>query len=131
MLSNSDHLDPDQPANQPANIDEPTGVVMVRMPLSMRAALKDAAHDHRTSMNKFCIRAIQAAMAPCIDAPPGDADCEVVVVGDYGDTTIHMGSQKLLLEHAALLKMPTAVDARAFGRLLHQPISVRFIDRDA
>ena len=40
-------------AEGPAN--EPTRVITVRLPRSMHDALREEAHEHRTSMNKLCI----------------------------------------------------------------------------
>ena len=35
--------------------NEPTRVITVRLPKSLHEALREEAHDHRTSMNKLCI----------------------------------------------------------------------------
>jgi predicted HicB family RNase H-like nuclease len=47
--------------------EEPTAVITVRIPKSLHDALREEAHDHRTSMNKLCIskllRMIDAAEA--------------------------------------------------------------------
>jgi len=41
-------------ADAPA-LPEPTQVITVRLPKSLHDALREEAHDHRTSMNKLCI----------------------------------------------------------------------------
>ena len=48
---------------------EPTHTITVRLPKSVHEALRDEAHEKRTSMNKLCvsklIQAIDAALVPC------------------------------------------------------------------
>jgi predicted HicB family RNase H-like nuclease len=39
----------------PSETDEPTRVITVRLPKSLHEALRDEAHQYRTSMNKLCI----------------------------------------------------------------------------
>ncbi len=39
----------------PANDEEPTRVITVRLPKSLHEALRVEAHEHHTSMNKLCI----------------------------------------------------------------------------
>jgi predicted HicB family RNase H-like nuclease len=39
----------------PANPDDPTEVITVRLPKSMHDSLRREAHEHQTSMNKLCI----------------------------------------------------------------------------
>jgi predicted HicB family RNase H-like nuclease len=39
----------------PANAEDPTEVITVRLPRSMHAMLREEAHEHRTSINKLCI----------------------------------------------------------------------------
>jgi predicted HicB family RNase H-like nuclease len=39
----------------PSEEFEPTRVITVRLPKSLHEALRDEAHEHRTSMNKLCI----------------------------------------------------------------------------
>ena len=50
MLSRLRERGADTPALQ-----EPTRVITVRLPKSLHDALREEAHDHRTSMNKLCI----------------------------------------------------------------------------
>jgi len=39
----------------PSEAKEPTRVITVRLPKSVHEALRDEAHEYRTSMNKLCI----------------------------------------------------------------------------
>jgi predicted HicB family RNase H-like nuclease len=39
----------------PAEEEDPTRVITVRLPRSLHEALRNEAHEHRTSMNKLCI----------------------------------------------------------------------------
>ncbi len=53
---------------EPEPTSEPTRVVTVRIPLSLHEALREEAHEHRTSINKLCIskllQFIDASMVP-------------------------------------------------------------------
>jgi len=39
----------------PTIVDLGTSVITVRLPRDLHAALKDEAHDHRTSLNRLCV----------------------------------------------------------------------------
>ncbi|MCD4727521.1 MAG: toxin-antitoxin system HicB family antitoxin [Pirellulales bacterium] len=52
--------------------NEPTRVITVRMPKSLHEALREEAHDHRTSMNKLCI----SKLLQFIDGESVPADTE-------------------------------------------------------
>ena len=53
-------------------VDEPTSVITARIPKSLHEALRDEAHDQRTSMNKPCI----SKLLRLIDADTVEGEAE-------------------------------------------------------
>lgn len=47
--------------------EEPTTVITVRIPKSLHEALRDEAHEHRTSMNKLCISKLLRLIDATVD----------------------------------------------------------------
>lgn len=41
----------------------PNSVITIRMPKALHVMLKEAAFDHRTSMNRLCVAALESAIA--------------------------------------------------------------------
>jgi predicted HicB family RNase H-like nuclease len=53
----------------PAESDEPIRVITVRLPRSLHEALRNEAHQHRTSMNKLCISKLLQMVDPDLVPP--------------------------------------------------------------
>jgi predicted HicB family RNase H-like nuclease len=46
---------------------EPEKVITVRLPKSMLEALKHQAHEHETSLNKYCIELLQVPLVSMLN----------------------------------------------------------------
>lgn len=57
-------------SGEPGGREEPTRVLTIRVPLSLHRALKGEAHQHQTSVNKWCItKLLQDLELPDSESP--------------------------------------------------------------